>query len=292
MKQMEAQERIYPKWLDKQDYPFKSNYFELPMGRMHYVDEGQGDPIVMVHGNPGWSFEFREVIKELSKTHRCIAPDHIGFGFSDKPYTWDYLPIHHAENFEKLMDNLKLENITLIVNDWGGPIGLSYAIKHPEKIKKLIVLNTYLWSVKDDPYYQKFSNIMGGPIGKFGTKYFNMFGKMVVKKAVGDKRKLSSKIHKCYYKHFGKPNNRKGCWVFPREITRSYAWLDSMWQQRQKINSLPTTFIWGMKDIAFREPQLNYWISNWNNPKVIKLDNVGHYPQEEDPQVVIAELRK
>src|ERR1022692_4366977 len=140
----------YPLWLDRAEYPFSSHYFQLPMGRMHYVDEGHGDPIVMLHGNPGWSFEFRNIIKELSKTHRCIAPDHIGFGLSDKPVNWDYLPINQAANFEKLMDSLDLKNITMIVKDWGGPIGLSYAIKHPEKIKKLVILNTWLWSVKDD----------------------------------------------------------------------------------------------------------------------------------------------
>ena len=86
-------------WLDRNEYPFKSNYFNLPLGKMHYVDQGEGIPIVFVHGKPGWSFEFRKSIKELSKTNRCIANDHIGFGLSDKPYEWNYLPQNHAKNF-------------------------------------------------------------------------------------------------------------------------------------------------------------------------------------------------
>ena len=147
----------YPDWLDRNEYPFESNYFDLPVGKMHYIDEGEGDPIVMVHGNPGWSFEFRNVVKQLSKTNRCIVPDHIGFGLSDKPLGWNYLPKNHAEHFEQLMNHLRLENITLVVNDWGGPIALSYALKKPEKIKKLIIMNTWMWSVEHDPYYQKFS---------------------------------------------------------------------------------------------------------------------------------------
>ena len=288
---LSAQNTNYPKWLDRIEYPFESHYAELPIGKMHYVDEGNGDPIVMVHGNPGWSFEFRNVIKELSKTLRCIAPDHIGFGLSDKPYEWDYLPKSHAKNFEIFMDSLNLKNITLVVNDWGGPIGLSYAIKHPEKIKKLVILNTWMWSVENDPYYQKFSKMMGGGFGRFMIKNFNVFGKMVVKKAVGDKKKLKKKIHKHYYDHLESKKDRKGCYTFPKEIIGSSKWLDSLWQQREKINSIPTTIIWGMKDIAFREQELNYWIKHWNNPEVIKLQEVGHFPQEEAPEKLINELK-
>jgi haloalkane dehalogenase len=290
MAQVSAPETKYPKWLDRKEYPFKSHYFQLPVGKMHYVDEGQGYPIVMIHGNPGWSFEFRKVITELSKTNRCIAPDHIGFGLSDKPQDFDYLPASQARNFELFMDSLNLNNITLTFNDWGGPIGLSYAIKHPEKIRKLVILNTWLWSVEDDPYFQRFSNMMGGTIGKWMIKNFNIFGKLVVKKAMGDSKKLTKEIHRHYYKHLETRKDRKGCYTFPRQITRSAKWLDTLWQQREKINSIPTTFVWGMKDIAFREKELNYWIANWNNPKVIRLDETGHYPQEEAPDVLINAL--
>lgn len=281
----------YPQWLDRDEYPFESHFFQLPIGKMHYIDEGQGDPVVMVHGNPGWSFEYRKLIKGLSKANRCIVPDHIGFGLSDKPFDWDYLPKNHAGNFEKLLDSLNLSNITLVVNDWGGPIGLSYAIKHPERIKKIVILNTWLWSVGNDPHYQKFSNMMGGFLGRFMIKNFNFFGRAVVKKAMGNTKNLTKHIHKHYYKHLEKPKDRKGCYVFPKQIIASSSWLDSLWQQRTKINSLPTTIIWGMKDIAFREPELNYWISNWNNPKVIKLQECGHFPQEEEPKMVIEELK-
>lgn len=279
-----------PDWLDQSEYPFESHYFELPTGKMHYVDEGTNDPIVMVHGNPGWSFEFRKTVKELSGTHRCIAPDHIGFGLSNKPFDWDYLPKSHAKNFELFMDSLNLKDITLVVSDWGGPIGLSYAINHPEKIKKLILLNTWMWSVEKDPYYRKFSKIMGGAFGRFMIKNFNTFGKKVVKKAMGDK-KPARHIHEHYFKHLATKKDRKGCYIFPKEIIGSSKWLDSLWQQREKINAIPTTLIWGMKDIAFREKELNHWIENWHNPKVLKLKEAGHFPQEEAPEVVIGELK-
>ncbi len=278
------------KWLNKNDYSFPSKYFKTAQGNMHYVDVGEGDPIVMIHGNPAWSYEYRNVIKGLSDKHRCIANDHIGFGFSDKPSNWDYLPEHHAQNLEALLNHLELKNITLVVNDWGGPIGLSYALKYPEKIKKLVILNTWMWSVENDPHYQKFSGFMGGNVGSFLTKYFNFFGKSVVKMVFGDKNKLKNGVHEHYYKHLEKPSERKGCYTFPREIIGSSKWLASLWEQREKINKIPTTFIWGMKDIAFRENELNTFVNHWHNPKIIPLPDAGHYPQEESPETLVMEL--
>jgi haloalkane dehalogenase len=284
-------QNVYP-WLDRREYPFKSHFFQTPVGRMHYVDEGAGEPIVMVHGNPAWSFAYRNVIKSLYATNRCIAPDHIGFGLSDKPADWDYLPVHHAQNLEALLDSLNLTDITLVVNDWGGPTGLSYAIRHPERIKRLIILNTWMWSVANDKYYRNFSGFMGGPVGSFLIRYFNIFGKMVVKKATGDPSKMPAAIHAHYYKHLDSPAHRKGSYVFPREIIGSSDWLDSLWKQRSRINSIPTTFIWGMKDIAFREQELDFWVSHWDHPEVIRIPTAGHFPQEENPGIIIEALKR
>ena len=119
----------YPTWLNRQEYPFETKFAELKVGKMNYVDEGSGEPIIFLHGNPSWSFDYRNVIKNLSKKSRCIANDHIGFGLSDKPRDWDYLPESHAKNFEEFVDQLNVDNFTIVVNDWGGPIGLAYAIK-------------------------------------------------------------------------------------------------------------------------------------------------------------------
>ncbi len=285
------QETLKPKWLDRSEYPFESRYFHTPAGRMHYIDEGKGEPVVMVHGNPGWSFEFRNIIKEMSKTNHCIAIDHIGFGLSDKPFEYDYLPENQAKNFALIMDSLNLSNITMTFNDWGGPIGLSYAIKHPEKIKKFVIMNTWLWSVEDDPHYQKFSGFMGGGFGKFMIKNFNLFAHFFLPKVFGDKKNLPKHIHKQYYKHLATRKDRKGCYTFPKHIIASSNWLNRLWEQREKINSIPATFVWGMKDIAFREKELNNWLGNWNNPRVIKLDGVGHYPQEEAAEDVIKAIR-
>jgi len=279
-------------WLDRTEYPFKSNFLKLPMGQMHYVDEGQGEPIVFVHGNPGWSFEFRNQIKALSNTNRCIAPDHIGFGLSDKPYDWDYLPKNHALNFEQFMKSLNLDNITLVVADWGGPIALAYALKYPNKIKRLVILNTMMWAVKDNPGVQRFSSFLGGPLGIFLSKHFNFFAKVLSKQAFHDKSKLSKLTHEHMYKHLSTPRERKGTWVFPKQIIASSEWLNSLWEQRERIANIPSVLMWGMKDIAFSPKDLATFESFLKNYQTIKLENVGHYPQEEAKEILIQTLQQ
>ncbi len=178
-------------WLDKTEYPFTSHFIDVPAGRMHYVDEGQSNhAIVMVHGNPTWSFAYRHLIKELSGNYRCIAPDHLGFGLSDKPSGFDYFPESHAENLKYLLNQLNLESITLVVQDWGGPTGLSYALQYPEKVKSIVIMNTWFWPVEGNKHFERFSGMMGSSFGKFLITRLNLFAKVVMKQAYGDKSKL------------------------------------------------------------------------------------------------------
>ena len=279
-------ERKRPAWFDSCMYHFKPHYFQTSAGMMHYIDQGEGPPVVMVHGNPGWSFEFRDVINGISFKRRAIAPDHIGFGMSDKPAEWDYLPQQHAENFAGLMDTLDLHEITLVVNDWGGPIGLSYALAHPERIKRLVILNTWMWSVRDDWYYQMFSGLMGGAVGRFLTGNFNFFGRAVVPMVYGKHKKLTREDHHYMIAPLASKAERKGAYVFPKQIIASSEWLAGLWAQREKLKGIPTAVIWGMKDIAFREKELNTWLDALQPQSVILLEDVGHYPQDEAPEVL------
>ena len=280
-----------PGWLDEQEYPFKDHYFKTSQGDMHYVDEGAGEPIVLLHGNPGWSFEYRAIIKEMSKTHRCIAPDYIGFGLSDKPADWDYLPVHHAEMIVNFLDSLNLENITFVMNDWGGPPAMSYAIKHPEKIRKLVVCNTWFWPVKGIANFENFSGMTGGALGKFLTMNFNIIGKMLSSAAYGPKKKMPEDVRRHYYMPHEEKSARLGTWVFPREIIGSTPWLATLWAQREKIRHIPTAIVWGDSDIAFKEGELKVWTDLMTNYTLIILKKIGHYPPEEAPDDVIDALK-
>jgi haloalkane dehalogenase len=273
---------VTPTWLNRKEYPFTSNFFVTPFGKMHYVDEGAGDPVVLVHGNPSWSFMYRNLILGLCHNNRCIAPDHLGFGLSEKPRDWSYLPRDHAKNLADLLDSLDLDNITLVVGDWGGPIGLSYALHYPEKIRNIVLTNTWLWSVKNDWYYQAFSKFVGGSIGKFLIRKRNFFARDIVKAAFGDKKKLTQDIHNHFLLPLENPEERKGSWVFPRQIIGSSDWLESLWNERNKLKDKNFLIAWGMKDIAFREKELNRWIGAFPGAAVVRYAESGHYVPEEE----------
>jgi pimeloyl-ACP methyl ester carboxylesterase len=289
---------MVPTWIDRNIYPFTPKQFPVPAGAMSYVDDGTdagpsaGGPIVMIHGNPSWSFEYRALIRHFSVSHRCIAPDHIGFGLSDKPTDWGYLPAQHAKNLELLLESLDLQEITLVVNDWGGPIGLSYAINHSDRIKNIVITNTWMWSVRSDWYYQVFSRFMGGFIGRWLIRRFNFFAQNIMKTAYGDKSKLSPQIHRHYLMALSEPAERKGCWFFPGQIIGSSAWLADLWAQRDALNGKVKLIAWGMKDIAFREKELNRWTGQFPGARVVRFVDTGHFVADENSEALIAEMTK
>lgn len=274
-------------WLDRKEYPFHSNFINLDMGRMHYVDEGSGETIVMCHGNPTWSFLYRHMIKGLSPYYRCVAMDYIGFGLSDKPPTWSYLPQEQARNVESLINRLGLKDITLVVQDWGGPVGLSYALRHPHNVKRLVIMNTWMWSVKGVREYEFFSGLMGGPIGRFLIRHFNFFAGPVMKYVTADSSKLDRATHRHYLEPLAQPAERKGSWVFPKHIIASSDWLESLWSQRERIRHIPTLFLWGMSDTSFKARELKRFETIFSNFKTIRFDGVGHFVQEEKKEELV-----
>ncbi|MFN8464036.1 MAG: alpha/beta fold hydrolase [Caldilineaceae bacterium] len=274
---------ITPAWLDRREYPFASHYLAVAAGRMHYVDEGHGSPVVMVHGNPTWSFLYRDLIKRLRPRYRCIAPDQLGFGLSDKPWGWNYLPQLHAANLEALLEDLELRDITLVVQDWGGPIGLAYAVAHPEKIARLVILNTWAWPVNRDPYYLAFSGIVGGPLGRCLIRRFNFFARGIMPMAFGDKRKLTPAAHAQYLYPLADPRDRTGCLVFPKQIVGASPWLHAIWSNIGRLRDKPVQIVWGRQDIAFRAQELRRWEATFPGARALHLDGVGHYVQEEAP---------
>ena len=166
---------------------------------MHYVDEGSGEPVVFVHGNPAWSFEFRHLIEGLRSEFRCVAPDHLGFGLSSRSDSKDdHHPAAHAEAFAALLHDLDLRDVTLFLTDWGGPIGLDFARRNPDRVKRLIVTNTWCWPVNRDPHFWFFSRMMASPLGQYLIKRRNFFVNGVMPRAVGNKEVLVSEVMEHY----------------------------------------------------------------------------------------------
>jgi haloalkane dehalogenase len=279
-----------PAWLDANEYPFTPHWFDAPDGRIHYLDQGSGRPVVMLHGNPTWSFQYRNVVKALGGSRRAVAPDQLGFGLSDKPTSYSYLPVDQARQFAAFMDALDLHDVTLVVGDWGGPVALSWALDHPDRVASLVITNTWMWSVRDDWYYQAFSRFMGGPVGRRLIERRNFFAGSFLKRAYGVKSRLTPEIHAQYLSALPTPADRRGSAVFPREIIGSSDWLVGLWDRREAIAEVPATLAWGMKDIAFREKELNRWRSLFPDAKVVRYPECGHFVAEERPDDLAQEI--
>lgn len=267
-------------WLDKNEYPFTSQYFDTEHGKIHYIDEGQGDVLLFVHGTPTWSFLYRNYIRKFSKTHRCIAIDHLGFGLSDKPKNMIGTPQFHSENLKKLIASLQLKNITLVVHDFGGPIGLSYAIDYPDNISRVVLFNTWLWSTKDDQDAQKINKILHSRLGNFIYLNTNFSPKILFKKAFYDKKILSKTIHRHYQKPFPNKNSRYGLLNIGKSLIGSSHWYQSRWEQMDKIKDKPFLILWGEKDELIKKRNLKKWQDQLSNATIYTFES-GHFVQEE-----------
>lgn len=280
-----------PAWLDRDEYPFQPRYADLAAGRMHYVDAGAGPAVVLVHGTPVWSFLYRNLIKVLAKTHRCIAPDHLGFGLSDKPAGWPYRPEDHARNLRELIDGLGLRDITLVVHDFGGPIGLSYAVERPENVARLVLFNTWMWSLRDNREVAQIGRLFGGGFGQFLYERLNFSPRFLIGAAAGETR-LPRAIHRHYIDAAPTPQARHAMWVFARELAGSSEWYDSLWARRERISSHPALLLWGMADRGVRSGifDLERWQGLFAEARTVAYPGVGHFVQEEAAPQVAAEI--
>jgi haloalkane dehalogenase len=278
--------------VDREAFPFRSRFLEIVPGRrVHYIDEGQGDVLLFVHGTPTWSFEWRHAIRVLSRTHRCVAMDNLGFGLSDRPHNFDYAPESHARVLRAFVERLGISAVTLVVHDYGGPIGLPLALSEPSVVRRLVVLNSWMWSFADDPEMARKAKLAGGRLGRFLYRYANFSLRVLTPYAYADRSKLTPRIHEQYLTPFRDIDSRsRVLWPLARAILGSSAHYDSLWRSRDRLAELPALVIWGMKDPAFPPTLLARWRSVLPQATVVELP-VGHWPQEEAPDQVTSAMQ-
>jgi len=281
-----------PSWLDRVGYPFADRSAALSAGRMHYVDEGRGEPILFVHGTPTWSFEYRHLIQALAPSHRCVAPDHLGFGLSDRPPNFAYTPEAHAGVLREFVDTLDLRDFTLVVHDFGGPIGLPLALDEPRRVKRVVIINTWMWPFDDDPDMQKKARIAASGLGRWMYRNLNFSLKVLAPSAYGDRKKLTPEIHRQYLEPFRDKDARVlVLHALARELNGSSRYYANLLERADRLRNLPVLIIWGMKDSAFRPHLLARWKSLLPDAKVVELPDAGHWPHEESPKDVVAALQ-
>jgi haloalkane dehalogenase len=278
--------------IDRTAYPFESRWMDLPAGRMHYVDEGAGEPLLFVHGTPTWSFEWRHLIRALAPAYRCVAPDHLGFGLSDRPRDFAYTPEAHAENLALFVARLAPPPFTLVVHDYGGPIGLPLCLRHPERVRRLVLLNTWMWSFAGDRDMERKGRIAGGRAGRWLYRWANLSLRVLAPQAYGDRRKLTPEIHRQYLERFPDRWSRGTVlWALAKALLGSGAYYDALWQERERLRGRPALVVWGLKDTAFLPHQLDRWREALPSAEVVALPGAGHWPHEEEPERVVEAMR-
>ncbi len=266
------------------DYPFASNYLSLTGGRLHYIDEGTGPVIVMVHGNPTWSYYYRHLIAHFQQSHRVIALDHMGCGLSDKPPHYPYCLAQHIENLGRLLKHLGIDRFSLIVHDWGGAIGFGYAVQHLDQIEKITLMNTAAFRSTRLPWRIRLCRLP--IIGEILVRQLNGFAGPACFMAV--EKKLSAETIKGYLAPYNNWHNRVAIARFVEDIPmhqkhRSYAGLvaieNSLLLLRER--NIPLLILWGGKDFCFNDHFYKEWQSRFPEAESHYFKDGGHYVLED-----------
>lgn len=264
--------------------------------RYHFIEEGAGEPVLMLHGNPSWSFYYRELIQKLSPYYHCLAPDHIGMGYSDKPGddAYSYTLPQRVKDLEEFLGAKGVSrNITLIVHDWGGTIGMSFARRHPEAIKKIVLLNTaafHLPEHKGFPFTLWFTRTF---LGAFAVRALNAFSAGAT--LIGVKRKkMPREVRRAYRAPYNSWKNRIATLRFVQDIPLKsgdpgYDFFTDLQNHLYLFKNTPVLIAWGLKDQVFDEHILNKWIEYLPHAQVYRFEDCGHYVLE-DAQEEIGKL--
>jgi len=276
-------------------YPFTGHRLDLDGISYHYLDEGAGDPVVMVHGNPSWSFYYRNLVLALRDRYRCIVPDHIGCGFSDKPgdQHYDYTLSRRVDDLERLIDSLDLpEKLTLVLHDWGGMIGMAYAARHPERIGRLVLLNTAAFHLPKEKKFPLGLRICRDtPLGTLLVRGYNAFS--VGASIVGCKKNpMSGELQQAYRSPYDSWGNRIATLRFVQDIPlsprdRNFALVSEVAASLEKFQDLPVSIFWGELDFVFDPSFLAEWIRRFPQAEVHSYPDAGHYILEDMKDEVV-----
>lgn len=280
---------MHPVSVSRDLYPFTGHYHELEGGlRYHYLDEGAGDPVVMVHGNPSWSFYYRRLVEALRGDYRTIVPDHIGCGFSDKPGDdqYEYTLDRRVADLGSLLDHLGLDrNLTLVVHDWGGMIGLTYAHLHPERIARLVVLNTAAFPLPSTKRFPLALHLCRSFLGAWLVRGLNLFCRRAA--SIGCKvTDMSPEVRRGYLAPYGDWASRIAVHRFVQDIPlrpgdRAYDRVREVAEGLGQFKDRPLQIFWGEKDFVFDVHFLEEWIRRFPDAEVHRFADAGHYVLED-----------
>jgi haloalkane dehalogenase len=268
--------------------------------RLHYLDEGQGDPVVMVHGNPTWSFYYRRLVEALRPAYRTIVPDQIGCGLSDKPddARYRYTLATRVEDLESLLDHLGLDHgITLVLHDWGGMIGMTYAARHPERIARLVIMNTAAFHMpksKRIPWALWMAR--NAAVGSLAVRGLNAFARGTA--WIGcTRRRLARSLRDAYVAPYDSWDNRIAIHRFVQDIPlrpgdHCYDMVSWVEERLDRLAGVPMLVAWGMKDFVFDRPFLHEWLRRFPRAEIHEYSEAGHYVLEDNAEALVPLIRE
>ena len=280
-------------------YPFESHWLDLDGLRYHYLDEGDGEVVVAVHGNPTWSFYYRDLVKALSDDWRVVVPDHMGCGLSDKPSDddYDYTLSRRIDDFGALMDDLDLADINLVVHDWGGMIGLGWAVRNPERIKRLVILNTAAFHLpRSKSFPWQLWMVRDTPLGPLMVRGFNAFSRGASRVAC-TRKALSKEVRDGYCAPYDSWADRIATLRFVQDIPlrpgeRGYDIISDTAARLDELSDRPVLVCWGGKDFVFDHHFLEEWLRIYPDAEVHRFPDCGHYILEDASEEIIPLIRK
>jgi haloalkane dehalogenase len=266
---------------DRNLYPFGSRWFDSSRGRMHYVDEGTGPTILFCHGNPTWSFLYRDIIGALCDRFRCVAMDYLGFGLSERPDGYSYTIEEHAGVVGELIDHLELDGYVSMGQDWGGPISMAVDTARADRVAGVVLGNTWFWPT-EALGMKAFSKVLGTGFMQRQILEKNFFVERLLPMATATT--LSAEVMAHYRGVQPNPAARAGIALMPKQIIDTRPLLERLARDvPAKLGDKPTLLVWGMKDFGFRPPMLARMRSTFSDHVVVELPQANHFIQEDAP---------
>jgi cis-3-alkyl-4-acyloxetan-2-one decarboxylase len=277
-------------------YPFASHFLPMADGvRMHYLDEGEGPPLLFVHGNPTWSFYWRRLVAAFRDRTRCVAPDHVGCGLSDKPGDYPYTLAQRRDDLVRLIEHLDLKGITLLAHDWGGAIGLGAALATPDRFARLVLFNTGAFR----PWYiPPRIRVCRTPVmGRAAVQGLNLFARAALSMAAEKPERLTPAIRAGLLYPYGSWADRRAIHEFVADIPvgprhRTWRVLEDIETGLPRLAHLPAMLIWGMRDWCFRPDCLERFVKVFPQAAVHRLEDCGHYVVEDGHERIIPLLEQ
>lgn len=283
-------ESTRPAWVDDELFPFDSHFVELDGNVVHYVDEGSGPILLMLHGNPTWSFLWREVIRVLRDDFRCIALDYPGFGLSTAKPGYRYLPEEHADVVESFVDTLGINGATLVGQDWGGPIGLAVGQRRPGTFDRLVLANTWAWPTNGDLYFEFFSRIGGASPLRLLARQLNLVVNTFI--PTGHSRRKPTKAEMTHYRRAQDTRDRRqASAVLPSRITASRAFFTEIEAGLADLAHLPTLIVWGGADRVFRPRERERLEATFPDHRTVIVEDAGLYVESDAPEEFAGAIR-